>query len=79
MHAEFDLQPDITQLHMDFVNAFGKVCFCHRAIFVKCNLQNAKCKMQNAKCKMQNAKCKMQDARCKMQNADAKCKMQTAK
>ncbi len=39
-----DLQTDKLQSQIDFVNAFEKVCFCHRQI-----LSNATCKMQNAK------------------------------
>ena len=63
MHAEFDLQPDITQLHIDFVNAFAKVCFATGRF---CKKQNAKCEMRNAKCEMRNAKakCKMQTSKC---------------
>ena len=43
VHADLRFA-DVLRLKFDFVNAFGKVCFCHRQI-----LKNATCKMQNTK------------------------------
>ena len=60
MHAEFDLQSDMTQLHIDFVRL-------EKSVFATGKF----CKMQLAKCKMQNARRKMQDAKCKLQNETA--------